>query len=194
MDRRSFLKTTGGLLLAGGFGAFGPEPAFAAGNDDAFWSQPRVLRLKRAQTGESLETAYWADGRLLEDGYAKICVLLRDTRENLAVWMDPRLLDLMRAVQAYMAYYGFTQPMIVNSGYRTPQTNAHLEGAAKNSLHMQGKAVDFFFDRIPSNYIGMLASHYRGGGVGFYPDSGFTHMDTGSIRYWAKTARPWKTK
>ena len=35
----------------------------------------------------------------------------------------------------------FGRPVIINSGYRTPEHNAKV-GGSKNSLHVQGKAVD----------------------------------------------------
>jgi uncharacterized protein YcbK (DUF882 family) len=35
------------------------------------------------------------------------------------------------------------EPIIITSGWRCPNRNASTEGAAKNSLHMEGKAVDF---------------------------------------------------
>lgn len=36
----------------------------------------------------------------------------------------------------------FGQPIRINSGYRCPALNAAIKGSAKNSLHMQGRAVD----------------------------------------------------
>lgn len=37
-------------------------------------------------------------------------------------------------------WYG--KPIIVNSGYRSPELNAVLPGASKNSQHMSGEAAD----------------------------------------------------
>ena len=172
-----------GLMLPTGF-------AWGAADDAAFWSQPRRLRMYRPQTGEAVSEVYWADGKVNDNGYVRICHLLRDAQANQTVYMDPRLLDLIRAVQGYMEFYGFNNPLLVNSGYRSAQTNGRTEGAAKNSMHLHGKAVDFTMPGVPSNYMGALASHYQGGGVGFYPGAGFTHMDTGSVRYWGEGGMP----
>jgi uncharacterized protein YcbK (DUF882 family) len=184
LSRRDFLAVAGaaaasasGLLLPSGF-------AWAAGEEQDFWAKPRRLRLYRPQTRESVNEVYWADGALSHAGYARISNFLRDARANEAVWMDTRLLDLICAVQGYMAYYGFVNPLVIHSGYRSPRTNDRTEGAAKKSMHLRGRAVDFSMPGVPSNYLGALASHYQGGGVGFYPGNGFTHMDTGSVRYW----------
>lgn len=181
MNRRDFLSA--GLALSSSL--IVPGTAIA-GDDDYFWSLPRRLRIKRAQTGEYLDTVYWADGAYVPDGYSKLCWILRDTRQNVSAYMDPRLFDVMRAVQSHVEYYGYKAPLLVNSGYRTQRTNDSIEGAAKNSLHMKGRAVDFVMPGLPSVYMGTLASHYKAGGVGFYPDNGFTHMDTGNVRYWLK--------
>lgn len=181
MDRRLFLGAAFGTAASVAL----PVSAMSD-SDAAFWALPRRLRLIRAQTRETLDEVYWADGQLQMSGYLRICHLLRDTHNGKAVYMDPRLLDLMRAVQAYVEYYRYTAPLTINSGYRSPETNQKLEGAAKNSMHLKGKAVDFSMPGLPSEYMGLLASHYLAGGVGFYPASGFTHMDTGNVRYWGK--------
>jgi|SRR5476651_899506 len=170
-------------------GASSPEKQFAAATDAAFWNQPRVLTLARG--GKDIRACYWANNALQWDGYAEICRMLGDVHQNVAVQMDPRLFDLMRAVQAYVAYYGYHEPLSVNSGFRTPQTNGSLEGAARNSMHLFGKAIDFSMPGLPSDYMGLLASHYQAGGVGFYSAQKFTHMDTGNVRYWVgRGSRP----
>lgn len=181
MDRRLFLGAAFGTAASVAL----PVSAMSA-SDAHFWALPRRLRLTRAQTRENFDEVYWADGKIQMPGYLRLCEALRDTRAGKAVYMDPRLLDLMRAVQAYVEYYNYTAPLVINSGYRSPETNQKLEGAAKNSMHLRGKAVDFSMPGLPSEYMGMLASHYQGGGVGFYPTSGFTHMDTGNVRYWGQ--------
>lgn len=179
MDRRSFLGAAFGTAAA----LILPVSPVAA-SDAEFWAQPRRLRLLRKDSKEFFDEVYWADGVLQQQGYLRICQALRDLHDNSAVYMDPRLLDLMRAVQAYVEHYNYTAPLVITSGYRSPKTNAKIEGAAKNSMHLQGKAIDFTMPGLPSEYMGMLASRYQGGGVGFYPSAGFTHMDTGNVRYW----------
>jgi uncharacterized protein YcbK (DUF882 family) len=73
-------------------------------------------------------------------------------------------------------------------GYRTPKTNeflrAHTAGVAKHSLHMQAKAIDI---RLPGTDILELrkaALSLHRGGVGYYPRSGFIHVDTGRVTQW----------
>lgn len=190
MNRRDFLKglaiTTTSILLPNEFGLF--EEAQAAQFDNAFWNLPRRLYLKRAQTGEVLDLYYHSNGKIDDAAYRKVCWLLRDTRENAGVFMDTKLLDLMCAVQAYIKVLnnGVLLPLTINSGYRTLKTNNKLEGAAKNSMHLYGKAVDFVVPGVSIKTMGEIAKYYQGGGVGFYYGNGFVHMDTGKIRTWKK--------
>jgi uncharacterized protein YcbK (DUF882 family) len=49
---------------------------------------------------------------------------------------------------------------------------------------MSGKAVDI---RIPGCDLSRLrraAMTQKRGGVGFYPESNFIHLDTGRVRFW----------
>lgn len=183
--RRKALSTLAGSAL----GLILPARlAWAGADEQDFWARPRRLRLYRPSSREMVDEVYWADGKISAEGYVRISHLLRDVQANQSVYMDPRLLDLMCAIQGYMAFYGFKQPLSINSGYRSLATNGRTEGAAKNSMHVKGRAVDFTMPGVPSSYLGQLASHYQGGGVGFYPAAGFTHLDTGSVRYWGDGA------
>lgn len=189
MDRREFLfKGTMFVATAATSSILLPQDAIAQ-DDSAFWNLPRSLRLLRSQTGEFIDEVYWLNGRLHVPGYIKICQILRDVSAQKVVQMDVRLLDLMRAIQAYVDYYGYKEPLRINSGYRTWGTNSKLEGAAKNSEHLKGRAIDFSMPGLPTNYMGLLASHYKAGGVGFYPNSGFVHLDTANVRYWVQKGK-----
>lgn len=163
-------------------------PALPAPAAD-FWSQPRRLRLVRPRTGERLDAIYWRNGAPDPVGYAQVCHLMRDVRGGKTVSMHPRLLDLLCAIQAWVAAYGYTQAMEILSGYRSPETNANTEGAARNSMHMYGQAADIVLPGLPVSYMGQLAQRYAGGGVGFYASSGFVHVDTGRIRTWGNSGR-----
>jgi uncharacterized protein YcbK (DUF882 family) len=79
-------------------------------------------------------------------------------------------------------------PFEIISGYRSPATNRklrkHSKGVAKSSLHMVGRAIDI---RLPGCSLANLrkaAASMKGGGVGYYPQSDFIHVDTGRVRYW----------
>lgn len=170
-------------LLAGSAMLLLPEQVSASTN---FWDRPRSLDLYRQATGERISAVYWQNGALDALGYQKMCWALRDVRGGSVVQMHPRLLDLLCAMQAWVAHFGFKAPITVLSGYRSPKTNANTEGAARNSMHMYGRAADIRFPGLPVSYLGKLAQHYAAGGVGFYVSSNFVHVDTGNIRSWRK--------
>ena len=73
-------------------------------------------------------------------------------------------------------------------GYRSPETNAMLRrtrhGAARHSLHMRAMAIDLQVEGRSLRSVRRAAVALKGGGVGYYPRSGFVHVDTGDIRYW----------
>jgi hypothetical protein len=56
-------------------------------------------------------------------------------------------------------------------------------GVAENSQHLYGRAVDVrFATNLPDAVT--VARAMRRGGVGWYPRSGFIHLDTGPVRNW----------
>ena len=152
-----------------------------------FWQQPRELWLQRQVTGEAVRVVYWRDGNLVPEGYWQVCALLRDVRANRMTTMDPLMLDVLRGVLGYYQAWQWPYPLVITSGFRTVQTNSKLittEGAAKNSMHLYGKAADLYMPGASVRDIGLLGMHLQQGGVGFYPSKGFTHLDTGRLRTW----------
>lgn len=149
-----------------------------------FWDRPRMIRLLRTQTGENANIVYFENGQINEQGYQLACYLLRDVRQNETINMDLRLLDLICAVQAWLVYFGYTGPLRVTSGYRSKKTNSSLENAAKNSMHLYGKAIDFKVPGLTSAQIANIAKQFQAGGIGIYPNQNFIHLDTGGVRLW----------
>ena len=74
------------------------------------------------------------------------------------------------------------------SAYRSPQTNAVLarmsRGVARNSLHTVGQAIDIKVPGASPYQVRQVARDLGLGGVGYYPRTGFVHVDTGPVRYW----------
>jgi uncharacterized protein YcbK (DUF882 family) len=57
-------------------------------------------------------------------------------------------------------------------------------GVAKSSLHMQGKAIDVRLSNAATKDIRQVGLDLKLGGVGYYPQSNFVHLDTGRVRWW----------
>ena len=176
LDRRRFsawVLAAGGTLLL-------PWTSPAAGGLAA-----RQLSFYNLHTGESVTAVYWEHGHYLAGGLTAIDYVLRDFRTGDVHRIDPYLLDLVHRLHLTMEYDG---PVHVISGYRSPKTNAMLanrsDKVAKNSYHVKGMAIDL---RLPDRRledVRAMAVQLGGGGVGFYPESQFVHMDTGPVRAW----------
>jgi len=145
----------------------------------------RELSFHSIHTDETVTAVYRQDGRLLPEGLAQLDYILRDYRTGEVRPIAPALLDLVHELKQALDY---RQPIGVISGYRSPATNAMLaarsKGVAKNSYHLRGMAVDI---RMPGRRLAELrdaALRLRRGGVGYYPDSDFVHVDVGPVRSW----------
>lgn len=188
LDRRNFLKKlvgVGALYTTGAAGLLLPKDVVAATSMADFWSRDRTINCKRADTGEKHEIRFFQqqNGYDLE-AYHNACWLMRDAKDgNAMVQIDVGLLNLMYAMQEWARQSGRTNPVItINSAYRTPRRNATIEGAARNSLHMSGKAVDFTMRGVSISELEQMAKYYNVGGIGIY--NSFIHLDTGRVRHW----------
>ena len=179
LDRRRFLKQATTLIVGGAIAS----PALVK----AMTIRDRILTIYIPSTGETLRTVYWtpAEG-YIHESLRQINWALRDTRADQAKDMDPKLLDELYVLQFAMDY---NRPFHVISGYRTPATNAMLRrynrAVAKDSFHMYGKAADIRMPGCSVRDLCRAALSLNAGGVGYYPGSGFVHVDTGPIRYWS---------
>jgi uncharacterized protein YcbK (DUF882 family) len=146
----------------------------------------RTLSLLNTHTGEHLkEVVYWEKGLYLPDALQDINYVLRDHRTDEIHDIDPKTIDLMAAIARKLEA---NRPFEIISGYRSPQTNQLLRRisrmVAKNSYHMQGKAIDLRLPGVPLKTVQKAALDLRMGGVGYYPKSNFVHVDTGDVRTW----------
>ena len=145
----------------------------------------RALTFHHTHTGENLAAEYFCRGAYVPDALAAINRHLRDFRTGDEHAIDPALLDLLHRLAAVTET---TRPFQVISGYRSPKTNHMLRdkstGVAASSLHMVGKAIDIRLPDVPLARLRAAAIELRAGGVGYYPESDFVHVDTGRIRTW----------
>ena len=174
--RRGFLRNcSGALILASGLLPF--EIASA--------SSRRVLSMQNTHTGEHLELCYFRDGRFVTEACKRLNHLLRDFRSGDVHAIDPKLYDLVYAIQTEIGHRGKVE---IISGYRSPATNDKLRksssGVAKRSLHMQGQALDIRLAGVETAKVRDAALALRAGGVGYYKKSDFVHLDTGRVRHW----------
>ncbi|HYG88977.1 MAG TPA: DUF882 domain-containing protein [Azospirillum sp.] len=143
----------------------------------------RRLRLYNTVTGESFDDVYWSEGRGLVEALARIDWLLRDPFADRCKPIDLELLHRLSTLQRASGRVG---PFEVLSGYRSPETNRRLvtEGAARQSQHLFGRAVDLRLPGVRPRDLYRLALSLGSGGTGYYPRRGFVHLDTGPKRHW----------
>jgi len=145
----------------------------------------RSLSFNNLHTGEKLAVDYWNNGDYVPEALAAVNYVLRDFRNDEEHAIAPQLLDLLTALRVRL---DTSAPFDVISGYRSPATNAMLHaehsGVAARSLHMQGMAIDI---RVAGRSLDTLhdtALALQAGGVGYYPQEDFVHVDVGRVRRW----------
>ncbi len=169
-----------------------PDLFDAQALDVDFWLKPRTLNIYRPASGEKAKLLYWKDGQIIDSAYQELCHLMRDVNGKETAPIDPKLFETLWGTQAFLARYGMESPLEILSGYRTKASNTRLieQGipAARQSLHLEGKAADIRVANLNSEVLGGLIRSFRQGGVGFYyrasATGGWIHADTGLQRTW----------
>ena len=145
----------------------------------------RKVRLKNLHTGEDLKATYWADGKYISETMRDVAYFLRDFRTGDKHRIDAGLMDILHDIHLRI---GSRNEFHIISGYRSPKTNnmlrARSRAVAKHSLHMLGKAIDIRLPGTDLRDLRKAALSMRAGGVGYYPQANFVHVDTGRFRTW----------
>jgi uncharacterized protein YcbK (DUF882 family) len=147
--------------------------------------RPRSIGVRRMQTGEAFQGIYWRDGRYDREVLRRLDWVMRDPGMAEATPMDPRLFDVLHAVQTRLNSSDIWE---VISAYRAPETNAararESRRVSRVSLHMSGMAADCRLPDRDSMGIARTAADLETGGVGLYRRDGFVHLDCGPVRRW----------
>ena len=150
-------------------------------------SDTRTLKIHHTHTKEDITVTFKRNGRYDDSGLDRLNRFLRDWRNDEQIKMDPLLFDIVWEVYQEV---GGKEPIQIISAYRSPQTNSMLRrrsrGVAQFSQHMLGKAMDFNIPDVPLDQVRAAGLRQQRGGVGFYPASGFVHLDVGSVRHWPR--------
>lgn len=173
MDRRFFLSLVAGTALL-------PEMVRAVPLPPPL---PHRLNLTNPHTGETFSGLYRDDNGPIPRVMEELSVFLRDFHADQKIGVDVAVLDFLSSIMQATGQQSAT----IFSAYRTPETNAKLSkthfGVAENSQHMYGRALDVHFGDKLEQAMGTARSMQRGG-VGWYPHSGFMHIDSGPVRNW----------
>lgn len=182
-NRRTFLKKS--TILAALF--FCGQPAWGESGHSPSLPEGR-LSLHNTHNNERLTLTYRdALGRYDQEALKALNWILRCHFTNEVAEMDLRVIEYLNRVDKNLG--GGNEIQII-SGYRSPSYNGLLRhegsGVAKNSYHMKGKAIDIAIPGIAIHAVRQVALSLEAGGVGYYPQTGFVHIDSGKVRSWSR--------
>ena len=144
------------------------------------------LRLYHTHTGERIDIVYRRGDTYLPEAEAQLDNFLRDHRTGEVKHYDPHVFDILSDLAAALGRPDAEIEIIC--GFRTSWSNEYLRarssGVARNSLHMQAHAIDIRIPGVDTLALRNAALALGRGGVGYYPRSGFVHVDTGRVRTW----------
>ena len=187
LRRRDLLLASGAALIFGRAGLAVPLYEGGPVPKDPH-SRPRRLVLHNAHTGEDFNGLYRDEVGPIPNAMTDLSYLLRDHHENVVGPLYVETLDFLADVLERAQ----TAHATVLSGYRTAATNAMLAtklfGVAEKSQHIVGRAIDITFDGKLAE-TAAAARLMRRGGVGWYPQSHFIHIDSGPVRSWTRVHR-----
>jgi len=167
LSRRKFLGAAGACLL----GAALPLRAIAQ-------ATTRQVLMVHQRTGETLAETYFDEGAYQASAVARFSHFARDLSAEATHEMDPRLLDFVWLIQQRLDP---ETPLVLTNGYRSAHTNRRTTGAAANSFHIKGQALDIAHPK-GSRALHEAAAEAGVGGLGRYRT--FVHIDTGPERRW----------
>lgn len=137
---------------------------------------PGFLHLYVLNTRERAQIRLYDNaGRLRIEALDEINRLLRDQRADLVRPIHPRTVAML-----YIVGQHYDAELEVVSGYRLGGVNA-----SETSRHASGEACDFRIDGVGVRTLArFLEGEFANVGVGYYPTSGFVHLDTRQVTYY----------
>jgi uncharacterized protein YcbK (DUF882 family) len=124
--------------------------------------------IQSSNTGEEMEVRLNRDtGELNADDYRKLRHLMRCLHTTAEAPTDPRLIDLLYRISQRTG-----QKIMLVSGFRAP-----MYSKAKLSYHTRGMAADIRIPGMTALMARDLAESMGVKGLGYYPVSGFIHVD-----------------
>ena len=143
-----------------------------------------------AHTGERFDGPYRNDSGPIPDALQELSHFLRDFHRDATIAIAIGVLDFLAGV---LDAVGATRATVL-SAYRTPETNAMLArtmlGVAERSQHLYGRALDIYLPARLEDAM-LAARAMQRGGVGWYPNSRFIHLDSGPCGTGRSARKAW---
>lgn len=179
MKEMTFFKSIKTTLWALGLCLLG----FSANAENSIQGDGKI-RLYNYHLDEFLEIQFKKSGQIDPASVDKINQLLRSRDNSESIQINALLLDWMDHLQDHFA----ADTIEIISGYRRKEFNDSLlksgHSVSPVSLHTQGKAIDIHIDEIREETLRDYLLSLQLGGVGYYAQLDFVHMDSGPVRRW----------
>lgn len=140
----------------------------------------RHLAIRQVGGGEAMHIAFRTRTGVVDMiGVNRLSFLFRDWRdEGQGLLIEVALFDVLARMQTVLTTLADRPTaLLLNSGYRTPERNRTIEGAAVHSQHIVGRAADIRAGGFDDATVADVAEIAGGHGVGRYES--FTHVDVG---------------
>lgn len=153
-----------------------------------FFAGTGRLDLEHAHFGERLRVRYRNDdGSYDTSACEQIERFFRSRTDGRTQRIPLRLIELL----AYLQNRYRAHPMVLLSGYRSPEFNDALgaqgQAVALASLHTQGLAADIALPTVDLRKLWLRLRAEKVGGIGLYQRQRFLHVDIGPPRFWEET-------
>ncbi|OFV87098.1 MAG: hypothetical protein A3J75_07545 [Acidobacteria bacterium RBG_16_68_9] len=161
------------------------SPAVSAVEPRFFFSGDGFIALQHAHFDERLAVRYRdVDGRYDPEALARIERFFRSRDDGQSGEVSLRLIELIDFVEDRYR----PRRIVLISGYRSLELNQQLRASgarvADASLHREGLAADLQLDGVDLKRVWAGLRDLRVGGVGYYRQQAFLHLDTGRPRFW----------
>ena len=152
-----------------------------------FGPDARTLAVRRVQSPDSyVKCTFSANNAIVTECAKKLDYVFRDVQANIVKSVDRGLYLAISEVclrgEGKGCKESDTDYILINSGYRSPATNAAV-GGVRGSQHLQVKAADLKIPNMDKEKVVRVCNQLGTGGCGIYK-SGANHMDKGGRRCW----------
>ena len=165
----------------------GVATPLVAGEPRFFIVGTGTLTVQNAHTGERVHAVYRRpDNTYDAEALDRLANLFRSRGDGAVHEPVLRLVEILSHVQDLAG----TNHLLLYSGYRSPDYNQTLKGAARASMHTEGLAADVGIAKPSKLSLETLWHRVRAlecCGAGYYGKDGFMHVDVGRPRFWEKT-------
>lgn len=128
---------------------------------------------------------YDEKGKLARGALKQLAYIFRSGPDDRMILPDKKLVKMIYDVSEH---FGRDHEILIISGHRSAEYNRvrtkQSRQVAKKSKHIEGKALDFRIDGITITALHRFLKKKSWGGLGFYADSQFVHLDSGPVRFW----------